>query len=108
MTKTVTIQAQQRWEYCFETRRTETSLLNMLNDLGRQGWELADVLYYKDVKGIMAWTAFLKRPIAGQAIKPGEESALLDKPASDKQAEDKPSSPKGFDLTGDEFPLKTE
>jgi hypothetical protein len=108
MTKTVTVQSQQRWDYCFETRRTETSLLNMLNELGRQGWELVNVLYYKDIKGIMSWTAFLKRPNAGHATKPGEESTILAKSVSTGQTEDKSASHKGFDLTGDEFQLKTE
>ena len=67
MTKVITVQSQQRWEYCFESRRTESALLIQFNELGQQGWELVDVLYYKDIKGAMAWTAFLKRPSPGQA-----------------------------------------
>jgi hypothetical protein len=108
MTKTVTVQAQQRWEYCLETRRTETSLMNMLNELGQQGWELVNVLYYKDVKGIMSWTAFLKRPTASQAVRPGEESTIVAKSVPPVQPGEKTPSPDGFDLAGDEFPLKKE
>ena len=55
MTRTVTVQAQQRWDYNFESRRTEASLLTALNDLGQQGWEVVNALYYKDIKGIMVW-----------------------------------------------------
>jgi hypothetical protein len=38
-----------------------------LNTLGQKGWEVVSVLYYKDAKGIMAWSGFLKRPCTGQA-----------------------------------------
>jgi hypothetical protein len=108
MTKTVTVQAQQRWEYCLETRRTETSLMNMLNELGQQGWELVNVLYYKDIKGIMSWTGFLKRPAASHAARPGDESTISLKSAPPGQLVEKPPSPDGFDLAGDEFQLKKE
>ena len=62
MTKIVTIQSQQRWDYCFEMRRTEASLLATLIELGQQGWELTDAMTYKDAKGVASWGAFLKRP----------------------------------------------
>jgi hypothetical protein len=65
MTKTAIIQAQQRWEYMFLTRRSELALQDELNAVGQQGWELVAVEYYKDAKGIMGWIAFLKRPCAG-------------------------------------------
>ena len=80
MTRIVTIQAQQKWDFCFESRRTETSLLITLNELGQRGWEVVDVLYYKDIKGIMSWGAFLKRPSIAPAGKPGEDSAIAAKP----------------------------
>lgn len=108
MTKTVTVQAQQRWEYCLETRRTESSLMNLLNELGQQGWELVNVLYYKDLKGIMAWTGFLKRPATCHAVRPGEESSIVAKSAPLGPSGEKPPSPEGFDLSGDEFQLKKE
>jgi hypothetical protein len=106
MTKTVTVQAQQRWEYCLETRKTESALLLRLNALGEQGWETVDVLYYKDIKGIMTWTAFLKRPSAthatntGQAAATGNSATVMPAPSRD-------STPHGFELGGDEIPLKT-
>jgi hypothetical protein len=108
MSRTVTIQAQQKWEFHFESRRTETSLLITLNDLGQHGWELVDVLYYKDIKGIMTWGAFLKRPSITPAGKPGEDSTIAARPAPSEPPKGKPSPPQGFDLEGDEFQLKTE
>jgi hypothetical protein len=108
MTRTVTIQAQQRWDYSFESRRTETSLLTTLNELGQHGWEVVDILYYKDIKGIMSWGAFLKRPSIAQAGKPGEDSAIGARPTPAAHAEEKPAPLKGFDLEGDEFQVKKE
>jgi hypothetical protein len=108
MTRTVTIQAQQRWDYSFESRRTETSLLTTLNELGQHGWEAVDVLYYKDIKGIMAWGAFLKRPSSVPAGKPGEDSTIGARPAPGAPAGEKPAPLKGFDLDGDEFQVKKE
>lgn len=108
MTKTVTIQAQQKWEYCIETSRTENSLLVKLNGLGQQGWELVEILYYKDMKAAMTWTAFLKRPSLGQASKPSEESVIAAKTISTGQTEELPAPMKGFDLQGSDFQIKTE
>ncbi len=65
MTKTATIQAQQKWEYMELTRRTETYLLSELQEVGLQGWELVSVVQGKDRKGETAWTGFLKRPHIG-------------------------------------------
>lgn len=110
MTKTVTIQAQQKWENCIETCRTENSLLVKLNDLGQQGWELVEIIYYKDMKSAMVWTAFLKRPSLGQAPKPSTESAsgIAMKTMPTGEAEALSNGMKGFDLKGSEFQLKTE
>jgi hypothetical protein len=108
MTRIVTVQAQQKWDVCFETRRTETSLLITMNELGQHGWELVDVLYYKDIKGIMAWGAFLKRPSIAPAGKPGEDSTIAAKPVAAAPAGAKPGPLQGFDLDGDEFQVKTE
>jgi len=111
MTRTVTVQAQQRWDYNFESRRTETSLLVALNDLGQQGWEAVDVLNYKDIKGVMVWGALLKRPSITPAGKSGEDSTLVARPAPSvkpEQPAEKPSPPQDFDLDGAEFPLKTQ
>ena len=67
MTKTATVHAQQKWEYMELTRRTETFLLNDLNDEGQHGWEMIAVTHGKDRKGDDTWTAFLKRPYVGHA-----------------------------------------
>jgi hypothetical protein len=109
MAKTVTIQAQQKWDYCFESRRTETSLLITLNEQGQRGWELVNVIHHKDPKGETSWTAFLKRPSIGQTPAPVQGSAgtsttlLPTTPVAEKL-----DGPQGFDLSGDEFQLKTE
>ena len=108
MTKVVTIHAQQKWDYCLETRKTETALLVVLNELGQHGWELVDALYYKDLKGAMAWTAFMKRPSTGQAPPASQQPAASAASAPAAQAADKSGSLEGFDLSGDEFQLKTE
>jgi hypothetical protein len=108
MTKIVTVQSQQRWDYYFETRRTEASLVVILNELGQQGWELVTAMPYKDVKGIMSWGAFLKRPSVAQTTAPNHTSAAATPSPAAGPAEEKPKPLQGFDLSGDEFQLKTE
>ena len=108
MNKIVTVQSQQKWDYCFESRRTETSLLALLNELGQRGWELVDAINYKDAKGLATWGAFLKRPSTGQAIPPGQQMAAAAPATSTGPTENKPGPLHGFDLSGDEFQLKTE
>jgi len=106
MTKTATIQAQQRWDYCLETRKTESSLLNTINGLGQQGWELVNVLYYKDIKGVMSWTAFLKRPSVGQA--PAATNQQTSNTMNPVKPESEKAALQGFDLSGDEFEIQKE
>ena len=101
MTKVATVQAQQKWDYCFESRRTDNALLIVLNDLGQRGWEVVNVLHHKDPKGETTWTACLKRPSVGQAPAPAPGQ-----PAASKPAEATSPQPQGFDLSGDEFQLK--
>ena len=74
--RTVVMHAQQRWEYTLIERRTEAVLVDELNILGQKGWEAITIMYYKDVKGVMAWTAFLKRPSGGQPTTSAEGSAV--------------------------------
>jgi len=68
MSRTATVQAQQRWEYMEITRQTEGYLVNDLNELGDVGWDVISVTYHKAAKSglgeSMCWTAFLKRPHA--------------------------------------------
>jgi hypothetical protein len=108
MTKIVTVQSQQRWDYCFEVRRTETSLVTVLNELGQHGWELVAATPYKDAKGIASWGAFLKRPSVSQAAAQGQPTAAVASAASVNHAERKAEPLQGFDLSGEEFQLKTE
>jgi hypothetical protein len=107
MTKTVSIQAQQKWEYCIETSRTENSLLVKLNGPGQQRWELVEILYYKDMKAAITWAAFPNRPNIGQSSKPGEESEIEAKTISTGQTEGLPAPMKGIDLQGSDFQIKT-
>jgi hypothetical protein len=100
MTKVVTIHAQQKWDHCTETRRSENAISIAIGERGQLGWELVSIIHYKDPKGEIAWTAFMKRPSVGQAPGPVGQTAA-------KQAES-PAQPQGFDLSGDEFKLKTE
>jgi hypothetical protein len=107
MSKTVTIQAQQRWDYCLESRKTESSLLNSLTNLGQQGWEVIDVLYYKDLKGIMTWTAFLKRPSASQASTSSAQPAMA-AASMPSGGEARPASSNGMSHSNSELQLKPE
>jgi hypothetical protein len=108
MTKIVTVRSQQKWEYCFECRRTEASLVVLLNDLGQQGWELADAMTYKDAKGIVSWGAFLKRPSAGQTTVSAQPAAAGIAATRVSHVDGKAAPLQGFDLSGDDFPLKAE
>lgn len=103
MTKTVTVRAQQMWEYRIVNRQMETALLAELNDAGREGWELVTATYNKDLKGISAWNAILKRPLAqpGDHSPASASSEATAGPAAKVQAPHKPLD--GFDLSGDEF-----
>ncbi|HID78441.1 MAG TPA: hypothetical protein EYP56_20930 [Planctomycetaceae bacterium] len=108
MAKTATIQAQQKWEYLTLTRKTDTFLVDELNQLfGQQGWELVSVIRDKDRKGEMVWTAFLKRPFAPGAAAPPAPSATAAAPREETPAEPTTQAP-GFDLEGDEFKIKEE
>ena len=55
--------ARRTWEYMEISRKTETYLVGDLNELGKEGWELVDVLFRRDIKmgESWYWTAFLKR-----------------------------------------------
>jgi len=96
-----------KWEYVSVTRNSDAYLIRDINDLGQDGWELINVYYYKNMKGAMVWTAFMKRE-AG--IGPPPPSATTDhavapEPAKAQPAQTEPGSLDGFDLEGDEFGL---
>ena len=73
MTKTATVHAQQKWEYCEVTRKTEGFLLDDLNQAGQHGWELVAIAHGKNRTGDDAWTAFLKRPFVPHGDSPKRE-----------------------------------
>ena len=91
------------------TRRSENYLMEEMNKEGQNGWELVNVLYYSDPKGVMAWTAFLKRP-AGHHVpatsKDQKESSP--KPATQPEKTKPADHPSSFDLGGSEFDLHKE
>lgn len=66
---------QMTWEYSSLTRVSETALVEGLNEIGREGWELVSAAQYRDVRGMLTWTAILKRPATGQAAVPLEREA---------------------------------
>ncbi len=104
MTKTVTVHAQQKWEYATRIRKTDTALLVELNASGQEGWELITVLNYKDLKGVTSWIGFLKRPSTGQPPKPvAEDGPAVHTPVQDDETQVDAS---GFDTGGEEFELK--
>lgn len=104
MTKIVTVQSQQKWEYCFHNRKTESALLVVLNKLGQDGWDLVDTVHHKDPLGDMCWTAFLKRPSVGQQTATPEQQASSAGAEPSGQATLTPSS----DASGGEYKLKSE
>jgi hypothetical protein len=107
MTKTITVQAQQKWEHLALTRKSDTYLISEINLLGQEGWEMVTALYYKDAKGLMCWTGFLKRPCTGQSPAPAGNAAGPSAAQPSKEPED--ASPgAGFDLDGDEFGVRSE
>ncbi len=67
---------QRKWEYQSFTRVSEGQLLDSLNEAGREGWELVSAAHHRDVQGMMAWTAIMKRPAGdASAAAPRREAA---------------------------------
>ena len=111
MTKTAVVLSQQRWEYQCVTRRTETTLEKHLNDLGQSGWELVSIDHGKDLKGIVCWTAFVKRPAAQHAPAPPVQEQVreaVEQPSGEPEKVEAAEGGEGFDLSGDEFDIKEE
>lgn len=100
--KTVVVCAQQKWEHMAITRRSDPALVEESNVLGQDGWEMVTVLYYKDMKGMMAWTAFYKRPSSGAPPKPAGQTAAVHAPAAEH------ANPPGFEADGETFDLRPE
>lgn len=98
--KTPTIHAQQKWEYQCLTRKSETYLNKELNELGQHGWELAAVVYGKDMKGTDAWIAFLKRPFVGHVAGAAGESAESALAGGPRTAREMPADGEEFEIQG--------
>ena len=112
-TKTATIQAQQKWEYIELTRKTEAYLLEEINEIGQQGWELVSVFNGKDRKSDTVWIAFLKRPFVAHGSNHHEDHHHEPKAAAtssvmgaDAQNVIKPASAASYD--DDEFKFREE
>ncbi len=61
--------AHTKWEYLSLTRVSEAALVESLNQIGQDGWELVNAAQYRDVQGMLSWTAILKRPAGGEAAR---------------------------------------
>lgn len=57
----------QKWEYNYFKTRNDTELIETLNKLGRQGWEVASshCEVYPDGDGLCIHHIIFKRPIQG-------------------------------------------
>lgn len=104
MTKTVMVHAQQKWEYRIVNKHTESTLLGELNEVGKAGWELVSASYNKDLKGVTAWTAILKRPLVPKSDGATEAEAMST--PTPQAVDDSAKTLQGFDLSGDEFTFK--
>jgi len=74
-----------QWEYQALSRKTEEYLVDDLNIVGTEGWELVAIEHHKDPKSVgeaMCWTAFVKRPRTGE---PTAVRSIADTAATDVQ-----------------------
>jgi len=110
MTDSVTENGPRKWEYTTLIRLTEPALLRELNAAGQEGWELTNVLHYKDIKGKASWIGFLKRPCTGQPSQPAAEptAAAVAEVQPPTEADETPGGTLGFDLSEGDFEFKDE
>jgi hypothetical protein len=102
--KTAIVHSQQKWEHVAILRKTEGVLVEEMNLLGEEGWQLVSTEYFKDPKGVMTWIGFLKRPKTGQPAKtPSAEAGASADAAKPRAAS---ADPAGFDLSGEVFEIK--
>jgi hypothetical protein len=101
--KTAIVHSQQKWEHVAILRKTEGVLVEEMNQLGEEGWQLVSTDYFKDPKGVMTWIGFLKRPKTGQAVKAPTAAGGATEAAKPQAAS---AEPAGFDLSGDVFEIK--
>jgi hypothetical protein len=105
--KTAIIHAQQKWEHQSISRRTDAMLVEEMNELGDHGWQMVSAIHYADAKGVMTWTAFLRRP---KIVQPGKATTPTAAAEPADQSTEKPAEtgaqPAGFDLSGEIFEVK--
>lgn len=104
--KTAIVHAQQKWEHTAVTRKTESVLVDEINVLGEQGWELVSTEYFKDPKGVMTWIAYLKRPKVPGASKPHADASASASGSHEAKPAAGATEPAGFDLSGEVFDIK--
>lgn len=92
-----------QWEYAFLCRQTEKNLVHVLNKVGVAGWEAISVSFNKDLKGVWAWTAFLKRPLAPGATPLDDINDVLDGLLPQQQNKEALA---GFELPEGDFEFK--
>jgi hypothetical protein len=84
---------QMKWEYQSLTRVSEAAMIEALNQAGQDSWELVSASHYRDMAGMMAWTAILKRPTAGEPAKPVRREAPAAPVATPPPAKPAPAPP---------------
>ena len=99
----VAAQAPPKWEYRFLVKQTDRQMLLELNHIGRDGWEAIALSYDKDLKGVMNWTCWLKRP-SGAWSEAGAKAVTASADATTETR--KPGDVPGFDLPDGDFELK--
>jgi len=99
-----------KWEYRLLLKQTDRQMLLELNQIGRDGWEAFGLSYDKDLKGVMNWTCWVKRPVGvWSEPRPGTTPATTATPAAEGAEgveAPKPGDVPGFDLPDGDFELR--
>jgi hypothetical protein len=90
------------------TRKTQAYLINELNELGQNGWELVSVNKHKEARAgsgeAWFWTAFVRRPQVGHAPAAAtHEKAAAEAPAPAPAPINQPAKLQPSADTGEEF-----
>jgi hypothetical protein len=104
-----------QWEYRLLVKQTDRQMFLELIQFGREGWEAFNLTYDKDLKGVMNWTCWLKRPIGvwseSDTATAATVTSTLNATASMPDSSEAPQPPKpetaaGFDLPDGDFELR--
>lgn len=82
-----------KWEYQSLTRVSEAAMVEALNQAGQESWELVSASHYRDMAGMTAWTAILKRPMTGEPAKAIRKEASAAPVAPPPPAKPVPAAP---------------